>query len=191
MRTDEELALASTNGDDDAFDELTKRYLAHIYNFVRRYGGKEDAADITQETFLKAWKHIKRFKEGASFKTWLFAIARNTAFDRLRKRKPSLFSDFDPQEEGFFEETIPDSELLEELFERKEEIELLERGLLTLAPDDRAILLFHYHDEFTFEEIARILKKPMNTVKSRHRRALLKLRDFLNAPKPAPERIHQ
>lgn len=183
MRTDEELARDSAKGDSEAFDILMKRYLAHVYNFLRRYGGDTDAEDLTQETFFKAWKNIKRFKTGASFKTWLFTIARNTAFDKLRKKKPMLFSDAESDKGLSIEETIQNPELLEDIFSKAEDAELLEKELLTLSPDDRAILLLHYREEMTFEEIAVVLKKPMNTVKSRHRRALLALRGRLTAPK--------
>jgi len=90
-KTDEEIILLYKNGDGEALKTIIDRYTPPIYNFVARLANKNDAPDIVQEVFIKIWKNIHHFDQSkASFKTWIFTIARNTATDFLRKKK-SLF----------------------------------------------------------------------------------------------------
>ena len=171
------------NGDPRAFEALICLYLTPIYNLVYRYAGDAASAeDITQEVFVKVWKNLKRFDRGKSFKTWAFAIAKNTAFDFLKKKKAIPFSSFDTDAgENVIIDTLADPAFLPpELFARKELAQILERALLTLAPKYREVLLLRYFEHFTFQEIADILKEPLDTVKSRSRRALIILRKSLH-----------
>ena len=180
--TDEELAEISKNRDEAAFQELVRRYMKQIFNFARQYSKtSEDAEDIAQDTFLKVWKYIKRYSKGRSFKPWLYTIARNTALDFIKKKKAISFTDLDDDENDMrFADTIEDVEPLQnEVFENAALVAKLTENLVFLHPDHRAILVMHYHEEMTFDEIADIVGKPMNTVKSWHRRALLKLRELL------------
>ncbi|MFH1170359.1 MAG: sigma-70 family RNA polymerase sigma factor [Candidatus Vogelbacteria bacterium] len=171
----------------EKFGQLMSQYLSPVYNFVYRLtGGADLANDITQETFIKVWKNLKRFDETKSFKPWLFAIARNTAIDWLRKRRLIPFSDLKDQEDNeSFENKISDPlPLPDELFRRAELASLLEDALAKLAINDRTIILLHHLENLTFTEIAKIINQPMNTTKSRYRRTLTALRQFLlTAPK--------
>jgi RNA polymerase sigma-70 factor, ECF subfamily len=190
--TDEELVIAYVNGQEDAFAELVKRHLSGVYSFALRLVGDEHAAeDITQEVFLKTWKNINRYDARTSkFKTWLLRIARNSAIDYLRKRKHIPFSEFtnkhDSEEGGgdnLLAEIIPDpNPLPEELFGRAQDAEEITRTVELLSPRHREVLALHYTNHLTFEEIGRMLGEPTNTVKSRHHRALVALRELL-APK--------
>lgn len=179
--TDEELIQQYLNGDESAFERLVERHLTPLYGFIYRLSGNpEEATDLTQETFLKAWKNIRNFDQERSFKTWLFAIARNTVFDYLRKKKQVLFSELDTENESF-ESSLEDTAILpEELFAQNESQQQVEQTLLNLSPEYRSIVLLHDTDSLTFEAIAEIVGKPMNTVKSQYRRALLQMREFLN-----------
>ncbi|MFA6364835.1 MAG: RNA polymerase sigma factor [Candidatus Paceibacterota bacterium] len=182
MHTDEELVRAYLSGDTTAFSHLVEQYTNYIYNFVRRFiTQKNDAEDITQEIFIKAWKHLSSFDETRSFKTWLFTIAKNTTFDYIRRKREILFSDIeDVHGEYWIEESIEDSAPLPiTLFERKEVSEFIANALQKLPIHERTILILYYQNEFTFEEIAKILRKPMNSVKSTHFRALKKLKSSL------------
>ena len=178
--TDDELIQRYRNGEGDAFDLLVGRYVDPIYSFVRRLSAA-DAEDISQETFVKAWKMLDRYKMTGTFKAWIFAIARNTAIDKLRKKKSQVFSDFEADDgSNALVDTLSDPETLPaNLIKKAEDKGLLESGLATLPLEDREILTLHYSEEMTFDAIGELLKKPLNTVKSRHRRALLKLRDYL------------
>ena len=103
--TDEEIILLYKNGDPEAFKELINRYTSPLYNFTARLTNRNDASDIVQEIFIKVWKNIEHFDPSkASFKTWIFTIAKNTTTDFLRKKKSLLFSDIekDNDEDKFF-----------------------------------------------------------------------------------------
>ena len=181
--TDEELAELCKTGDDTAFEELMRRYLKPIYAFTRQYTRlPEEAEDIAQDTFFKAWKYIKQFKSEKKFKPWLYTIARNTALDHIKKKKAVVFSALDDTENDLaFEDTLSDPEpLAPELFARAELAQELNEAMSVLHPDHRAVLIMHYHEDMTFEEIAETIDVPMNTVKSWHRRALVKVRKGLH-----------
>lgn len=177
---DDKLIENSIEGDVTSFEVLVNRYLKSIYIFVSNFSGlKEESGDIVQETFLKVWKNLSKYKKGESFKAWLFAIARNTAIDFMRKRKDLVFSDFDNEDgENVLTDTLADNDPLpDEVSINIEQVDKLKEILKTLRPIYREILILHYEQDLTFEEIAKILKKPMNTVKSNHRRALIELRE--------------
>jgi RNA polymerase sigma-70 factor (ECF subfamily) len=161
-----------------SFDELVPRYAGPIYNFVFRLtGNRQTAEDLTQETFIKVWKSLKKYDPSQNFRAWIFTIARNTCTDYLRKKKSVPFSALSADEDLPFEETLADSEPLpEKSLERIEDSELLEQFLAELPPDYRIVLVLHYQEEMTFDEIGKVLNKPLNTVKSHHRRALEMLR---------------
>ena len=185
--SDEELIAAYLAGDTKAFAELTKRHLGGVYSFTVRFiGNAEEAEDITQETFLKAWKSLKKYGSRASkFKTWLFRIARNSAIDFLRKKKHIPFSQFETESgTNVLTETVADTEELPDtLLMKLEDAKELNVTLEQLPPKAREILLLYYTNELTFEEIGTILGEPTNTVKSRHRRALQALRKILETRK--------
>ena len=90
--TDEKLIEGSSEGDNAAFEKLLKRYLKSVYNFIYRLASdREVAEDLTQETFVKVWKNLRRFDQTKSFKVWIFTIAKNTAYDFLKKKKTIPF----------------------------------------------------------------------------------------------------
>lgn len=184
VETDEEIIHSYKNGETVALKRLIDRYTDHIYNFVRRLGASSDAPDVTQEIFIKVWKNIRKFDESkATFKTWIFTIARNTVTDFLRKKKAILFSDLETKNESTDEsvsEKIPDQAILpDEAVQRLQDKEFLNELVETLSPEYRAVLLLYYQEEMTFDAIGKVLNKPTNTVKSQHRRALIALRKML------------
>ena len=135
---------------------------------------------------MKVWRNLNKYNSDFSFSTWIISIARNTTIDWLRKKRPFMFSDFNKEDEiDDFESTIADSEpIQDELFEREETKRKIEKALMYISIEKRTILLMHNNEHITFEEIAQTLKKPMNTIKSQYRRALLELRKYLeSAPK--------
>ncbi len=178
---DIQLVKKYLEGDTEIFKIIVARHLKPIYNFVYRLSGQpEEAQDITQDVFIKIWKNLKKFDPTQSFKTWIFTIARNTTIDWLRKKRYFVFSDFDKEDNDSFESSLPDNTPLpDELFQRKESAAELEKILSTTPLQHRTIILLHHIDELTFEEIATILRKPMNTVKSQYRRAMTALKTRL------------
>jgi RNA polymerase sigma-70 factor (ECF subfamily) len=182
-QSDEELIREYLRGDEAAFGELTARHLKTVYSFAYRFVGNADAAeDIAQDTFLKAWKSLKKYRpETSKFKTWLLRIARNTAIDSLRKRKMIAFSAFE-NEAGVntLAETIPDENLLPDaLFANQQDAQKVAECVAQLSPKYREVLALYYTNHLTFDEIGTLLGKPTNTVKSQHRRGLIALRALL------------
>jgi RNA polymerase sigma-70 factor, ECF subfamily len=166
------------SGDEAAFSEIVKIYLRPIYNFVYRLTSDRDAAeDLTQEAFVKAWKNMKRYDPKRNFKTWIFTIAKNTTFDWLKKKKEIPFSRFTDEEGENWLDNIKDENILpDEILERKNIAEELEKILEKIPLHYRAILLLHYKEDFSLHGIAEILNEPYNTVKSRHQRGLKRLK---------------
>ena len=163
--------------DPDSIEE----YIKPIYSFIfRLVGNVPDAEDLTQETFLKTWKNIRKFDKNKSFKTWIFTIARNTVTDHFRKKKSIPFSNLDRITDDHaesFESTLQSGELSpEEIFEKREEESVLLMALNSLSLDEKTIIVLRHTDELTFDEISLIMNKPMNTIKSIYYRSTLKLK---------------
>jgi RNA polymerase sigma-70 factor (ECF subfamily) len=176
--SDEVLINEYITGEEKSLKIIIDRYTPSIYNFSVRFVGIENANDITQDVFLKVWKNIKKFNsDKASFKTWIFRIARNTITDYLRKKKSIHFSSLNTEEE-IYGENIPDESMLQdEVFSKLEDTELLNKILDTIPVGYREVLILYYQEDMTFKEIGEMLGKPLNTVKSYHHRALLLLRE--------------
>jgi RNA polymerase sigma-70 factor (ECF subfamily) len=178
---DKTLIESHLAGDGEAFGQLLGKYLSPLYSFVFQMArDREVADDIVQESFIKAWKHLPSFDREKSFKTWLFTIAKHTAFDYFKKKKALPFSAFDDGEGGNAFEEIGDGQVLpDEMLARQELAADLDRMLAKLSEGSKNILLLAYREDFSLQEIAEILDEPYNTVKSRHNRALRKLRDVM------------
>lgn len=180
--SDEQLIVDYLAGDEKSLEILIKRYLKPIYSFSYRYvDNSQDAEDITQEVFVKVWRNLKKFDQSKSFKTWIFHIAKNTSFDLFKKKKAIPFSKFENEEgENTLIETLTDpSPLPNEIFERAGIAEILNVAINQLNPKYRMVLFLRYNDHFTFREIAEALGEPLNTVKSRYRRAIILLKKLL------------
>lgn len=174
---DEILITEYLGGTQHALKILIDRYTDPLYNFIVRFVGKDTTPDIIQDVWIKVWKNIKKFDvTRAHFKTWLFTIARNTVTDHLRKKKMTVFSDLDT-EENIFSDTVKDEALLPDaVIEKLEDTEFLNTLFSQLPSTYQAVLTLYYQEDMTFKEIGDVLGKPLNTVKSHHRRALEQLR---------------
>lgn len=185
--TDDHLLHAYRTGDKTAIDTLIQRYVKLIYRFAHaRVRDTDEAANITQDIFMKMWKNLHRYREGASFKAWLFTIARNTIVDWSRKKREVLFSRF----QGADGENLLITALLDHTADphkqaiRKEEYEQLAHALSELSPAYREVVFLHYQEGLTFDEIGTYLGKSRNTTKSQHRRALHLLEKHMRAYPP-------
>ena len=187
-KTDNELVQDYLDGKEGAFELLVKRYTRPLYSFVWRLcGNKESSEDIVQDTFLKVWKNIQKFDLDRNFRVWIYAIARNSTYDFLRKKKLIMFSEMDNiEEDSTFEENLEDkTPLADQLFEEKETAEAINESIKKLPEKYREVVVLRHETGMTFEDISDTLKEPMNTVKSRYRRAIIKMQEYisLNAPK--------
>lgn len=167
-------------GDADAFEQLVLQYQTAVYNLcLRMTGNPEDAADMTQESFLKAWRNMDSFQGNSAFSTWLYRLASNTCLDhlRLKKRRPQLslvMEDSDGEEQ---ELDVPDQTASpEEQVIASEEQAILNEALQSLEEQPRQILILRAVHELSYTEISQVLDIPEGTVKSRLARAREQLR---------------
>lgn len=176
--TDEQLVRLYLDGNEAVFVVLVDRYMRYLYHFVKQLVSDTALAeDIVQETFVKIWKNLRRFDSTKSFKTWIFAIAKNTAYDALKKKKALPFSLFSDEEGRNMLDNITDERPdAGDVLDQEATARDLAEKLAMLAPIYRSLLSLHYQEHFTLHEIADILGEPYNTVKSRHQRALQSLR---------------
>ncbi len=176
---DAELMAEYLSGDEEALNMVISNNLSLVYSAVYfMIGNQGDAEDVTQETFLKLWKNAGKYKKEKSFRAWLLTIARNTARDFLRKRKNFVFSDFEKEDgSNLFVENLSDQEPLpDEIFWREENKKIMEEALTKLSFAEREVVVLRYTSNMTFEEIGEIVGRPLDTVKSQHRRALIQIK---------------
>lgn len=170
---DEELAARARAGDRQAFALLVRRHQERVFRFVlRMLGSRDEAMDLTQDAFLKAWNALPGWRPEARFATWLFQIARNATLDLLRRRQLVEFVPLDadaPGEAAF--EPRDAAPLPEERLADQQRIGLLERALAALPAEQREILLLRELEDMSYAEIAATLGINEGTVKSRLARA--------------------
>lgn len=174
-RSDGKLVNDYLNGDKTALDILIQKHLKSVYGFVfGLVGDRHEAEDITQESFLKAWRNLKKFDRDKSFRTWVIAIAKNASIDYLRKKKSLPFSSFEDEwgYNSLFDSLADASSSPEELAGRADLSGRLGLVVEGLSPRYRSVISLRYNDNLTFREIAERLGESVNTVKTRHRRAL-------------------
>ncbi|MFA5249407.1 MAG: RNA polymerase sigma factor [Candidatus Paceibacterota bacterium] len=179
---DKDLIIEYLHGDEKSLEALIAKYLKPVYGFVYGYANNPaDAQDITQETFLKMWRNIKKFDREKNFKSWLFSIAKNASIDFLRKRKTVPFSSFEG-EEGYnpLMESLTDPSLsswdMAAAKEKRAEIDSAKKKI----PEKYQKVVYLYNDkDMNFREISEFLGESINTVKSRYKRALAQLKLLL------------
>ena len=180
-RTDEELVARSRGGDADSFNELILRWERPIYALAYRViGREEDARDVCQETFLRAFRALPGFKGQAKFSSWLYRIALNLCRDWIRRqrRAPMLQIPEGVEPTELAAETGP-VESIEDLVSRRELSAVVEEAMALLPEEQRtAIILKEYHG-MTFQEIADLQGCPLSTVKTRLYQGLSVLRRHL------------
>lgn len=164
---DNQCAALAQGGEGKAFSALVARYQDRIYRFLLRLTrSPDDALELTQDTFLRAHQALDRWRPDALFKTWLFRIARNSAFDRLRRDKLVEFVALEDDVE------IPDSAAgPEAILETAQRVRQLEAALQALPAAHREILLLREIEQMSYDEIALVLGLNAGTVKSRIARA--------------------
>jgi RNA polymerase sigma-70 factor (ECF subfamily) len=183
--SDEAVLIARARaGDTAAFTQLVERYERKIYRLARHITqNDEDAEDVLQESFLKAFQHLKDFQEQSRFYTWLVRIAVNESLMRLRKRKPgrfvSLDEEIDTGEETVAREIAVWDDNPEQRYSQEELRQILLQAVDSLSPIFRTVFILRDIDELSTEETARALNISIPAVKSRLLRARLELRDRL------------
>lgn len=178
--SDEDLIFRFQQGDENAYQELVNRYRDRLMNFVYRYvGGKEDAEDIVQDTFVKLFTKKHYYRPKAKFSTWIYTIASNLAKTELRKRKRhkiSYLSQMGAQEKDF---DLPIDDTTDEYTEGVFTEGQIQNAIQKLPLHFRTAVILRDIQELSYEEVSKILDVPLGTVKSRINRARLQLQEEL------------
>ena len=183
----DELALVSAAkaGDVSAFEQLVKRYDRNVFRIAQHIThSREDAEDVVQEAFLKAYSNLAQFQGQSKFYTWLVRIAVNEALMKLRRRRPerfvSLDEDVKTEEDSLPREVADWSPNPEQLYNQSELRDILSRTIQGLPPTFRTVFVLRDVEGLSTEETAEALDLSVPAVKSRLLRARLQLRERLN-----------
>jgi RNA polymerase sigma-70 factor (ECF subfamily) len=176
QRTDEELVVLSTAGDTDSFNQLVVRWERPIFALAYRVlGREEDARDVCQETFLRAFRALKGFKGQAKFSSWLYRIALNLCRDWIRReRRSAVVTSLDAETEP--EPVSGPVETAEERTVRRDLGRVLTRAMTALSEEQRTTIVLKEYHGLTFQEISDLQGCPLSTVKTRLYQGLSVLR---------------
>ncbi len=171
-RDDSTLVAGSLRGDEGCFRALVERYEKPVYNLAYRMSGdRDDAQDITQSAFVKAFENLSTFDPHRKFFSWLYRIAMNEALNFQRARKENVAPT---------EDLESDAPRHDRLLEDAEARKRLEQAVAALEPDLRSVVILHYFSDCSYGDVSDILGVPERTIKSRLYVAREKLRRLLN-----------
>lgn len=170
-------------GDPEAYSVLVRRYQDRLYSTVLSYvRSPEDAVDLTQEAFVKAYLNLQSYQGGAAFYTWLYRIAVNSAIDFIRRRSGKQIDSLDDekyQEVGFEPAATDEHSSPSRMLARSETRRMLRNAIDALSEKLRTAIILHDVEGLSQEEVAEILRCPIGTVKSRVSRARQEVREAL------------
>jgi RNA polymerase sigma-70 factor, ECF subfamily len=178
------LVARAKNGDSEAFSELVSHYDRRVFRMAKQITqNDDDAEDVLQESFLKAYTHLDNFKGDSKFYTWLVRIAVNEALMKLRKRRSDrtvpLDEPIDTGEDEMVREIAVWDENPEDSYSRDELAAILDQAVQSLRPAYRTVFILRDIEELSIEETAQALDLSISAVKSRLLRARLQLREKL------------
>ena len=186
--TDEGLVKRFLEGDQDSFNLLMWRWEKPLYHFIyRMIGDQEEARDICQESFLRAYRSLKGFRQKAKFSSWLYKIAINQCHSWGRKRNRARVislseiargDEYAPREEREGASNSP----MEATLQRRESKIMVRQALARLPEKQRLIIILKEYQGLKFSEIAQLLRRPVSTVKSRLYAGLVALSAILASP---------
>lgn len=176
--SNEEIISQVLDGRKQAYSILITRYQRQIFNLMYRYSRSEnDAADLTQEVFLRAFEKLNSFRSGHSFFAWLYTLAVNRANDWIRKRNRQQQNHIQLANQLTNHQEKDAGQ--EKLLENKENLQRLHRAINMLTDDTREILMLRFHEEIPVKEVAQIFSISESAVKMRTARGLQQLQDIM------------
>ena len=189
--SDQQVVVFAQEGREDAYRELIRRYERPVYSLIyRMVRDNETAEDLAQETFIKVLNHIDRYRPEFKFSSWLFKIANNITIDHLRRRQLDTIS-IEGSPDAVTGESMRATAVtvksggespLEEM-ESKEIGAAIEAAIAKLRPEYRACIILRHVEDYSYDEIAEIVKLPLGTVKTYIHRARQELREHLEGLK--------
>lgn len=179
-REDQRLIKLAREGDQKAFETLLKKYRNLVYHvMIKMVRNPQEAEDLSQEAFIKAFNALASFNEEFAFSTWLMKIATNNCIDFLRKKKLRTYSIDEPiqYKEEQLQIELPDHDPTpEKSLLNEERSKLINEAIQSLPPRYRHVIVLRHQEEKSYEDIAEILKLPLGTVKAR----IFRAREMLN-----------
>jgi RNA polymerase sigma-70 factor (ECF subfamily) len=176
-RSDGELVEQYRAGDEKAFNELVRRYQEKVYRVARRFVNDHDDADeVTQQVFCKAYEGLRDFRGESALYTWLYRITTNIALNYVRRQRVREFLRIDE----LFEMESEPSESPDALMEKKEQRDLIERAIAMLPEKQKAVFVLRYYEELPYEEIAGILKTSVGGLKANYFHAVRKIGEYVS-----------
>ena len=173
---DNELISKVIDGDQQAYAALVNRYQNYVFTLALRFTkNREDAEEVSQDIFIKAYRALADFKGASKFSTWLYTIVNTTCISFLRKKKLEVHS-LD-NEKVFEAAESQDSGMRANLVEQKSRVSMVNNAIKMLGADDAAVITLFYKGEQSLEEIAQILGIETNTAKVRLHRARTRLKE--------------
>ena len=180
---EKKLVEKAKSGDIKAFEKLIEDHQKKVFNIaLRMIGDYDEASELAQEAFLKAYKSIKSFKGDSLFSTWIYKITTNVCLDEIRRKRKKLISlDEDIEHDGSeFKRQIKDHSPGPESLAENNELKRMVKESINLLPEDyKIVIVLRDIQGFSYEEISRIIKCPIGTVKSRINRARRALKKIL------------
>jgi RNA polymerase sigma factor (sigma-70 family) len=174
---DKEIISKVLQGDQQVFSELVERYQSFVFTIALRYANqREDAEEIAQDVFVKAYRSLADFRSGSKFSTWLYTITANTSITFLRKRKLEMHSLTD---ERIFERADIKDPNEENILIQKSRAAVINKAIRLLNSEDATIITLFYQGEQSLEEVGQILGITPNNAKVKLHRARQKLKDKL------------
>ena len=180
--SDEELISQFQAGNENAYLEIVERFKDRLFTFIYRFVGDENLAeDLVQDTLIKVYTHRHAYREIARFSTWIYTIAGNLARTELRKRKRRATFSMSSLGVGDREYELPSEDYAPSKTMESEQTEKHIRMALAKLPlHFRTVIILRDVQELSYEEISKIMKIPLGTVKSRVNRARLRLQEMLS-----------
>jgi len=171
---DSELVQLVKSGEPEPFDELVRRHSVKIhdlcYKILRNY---DDASDMAQETFIKAYRKINKFDGRSQFSTWLYRIAVNNCLNYIKKQRPTE-EIYDEMMSGGKDDPV-------ERYRSKKLREMIYEAVAKLPTVQRAVFTLRTLEDMSYQEVSDILKKPISTIKVNHHLAVKNLRNYMKA----------
>jgi RNA polymerase sigma-70 factor (ECF subfamily) len=158
-----------------AFEMLVKKYQKEVYQSVRRMVGlHDDANDVSQNVFVKIWRHLHNFRGESSLKTWILKICTNESLTFIEKKKKLLNLNDDSYTDWMLQ-TIPDDKYISS----DKIVQLIQQAILSLPEKQRIVFTYRYYEEMPYEEMSKILNTSEGALKASYHFAVKKVEDFL------------
>jgi RNA polymerase sigma-70 factor (ECF subfamily) len=177
MPTDELILelFASEKTRNRAFEMLVKKYQREVYSSVRRMVGlHDDANDVSQNVFIKIWRHLHNFRGESSLKTWILKICTNESLTFIEKKKKLLNLNDDSYTDWMLQ-TIPDDKYISS----DKIVQLIQQAIISLPEKQRIVFTYRYYEEMPYEEMSKILNTSEGALKASYHFAVKKVEDFL------------